>query len=689
MELRNNAHPVFVSGQYLTSEHLNGIANFLWLEEKATRYMFTGNGIARGFVPSISAAGELLTVALTAGTAVTIDGLIIEQAGNTRLTKSRPIVLVRFKLTSGETQLLDKVAFDKVKESLKISSSTELNGFELFPSTMKENELPEGTKDFSTSDMTFNDAKANYSLITVSEIKDEEYSQCEQGDCNTKGINRRYIIRYFLVRNNQFITKNVISDELSTTVVVRIKNLSDAGSKDGLNQKSFTAWSSSYAELAPYFGENLNRQLLNIAKILGKEEETALSKSTTLLNQINQSVNAKSCPQYYVQFAADLAKAINELVIEYNNYSRENPLIGGERIEGTIIVGSLESSSGIDKLRDYFMPAIKTLQGEKQITVLQNLFRRVLALVENFIPQTAITEKANTVQNRPLSIPTTVGAGPFQNSAIPYYYDIVTTNENTILKYWNPYGGNLKNVFSYYDSKAPSRTDMANKMPMADWTHFNFFRIEGHIGLNKQVAINAINALIRTQGIPIQLVDCDVNYKGPTKWINWYNQFQNNLGVWVKDLRKDYKAYDYSPIKKIQDTVNQTSYRNITEVAKAFNDFTAYSGVFYNAQVAAGAGAGASAASKGIPADAYTRYKQVVNKQQYEGIYQGFKDAVAEQNDLQAKKLVVLSDLVELEYGGGAPRGGTFVLLHDGQNVIGDGFLPYYYRINLARTYNE
>ena len=64
------------------------------------------------------------------------------------------------------------------------------------------------------------------------------------------------------------------------------------------------------------------------------------------------------------------------------------------------------------------------------------------------------------------------------------------------------------------------------------------------------------------------------------------------------------------------------------------------------------------------------------------------KDALAEQNELQASKLIVLSDLGDLEYMGGALRGGTFVLLHDGKTVIGDACLPYYYRVNQLRVFN-
>ena len=89
-----------------------------------------------------------------------------------------------------------------------------------------------------------------------------------------------------------------------------------------------------------------------------------------------------------------------------------------------------------------------------------------------------------------------------------------------------------------------------------------------------------------------------------------------------------------------------------------------------------------------IPGEAYIRFKSTVPKERITSVYDKFKEALAEQTELQAQKLVTLKDLTDIEYMGGAPRGGTFVLLHNGTNIIGDGCLPYYYRINQVRVFS-
>ena len=689
MESRTNFHPVYVSGQYLTNEHLNETQNFLWQEEKASRYLLAGNGIAQGLKADFEGTTVLLKIVLSKGTASTIDGFLIQTEQDIKFDRAISLTLVKFSSVSGTKHIMDKTAFEKIKDTIQAQNPVEVNVFEIFNETTPENAVPEGTKRMDTIGVTAADALANFLLLSYVDISDQEYNQCQQGDCNSKGAKRNYKVRYFLVNNTNFPQINSVGDELLTASTARIKNLSGAGSKDGLHQRSFEAWSASFAELLPYFSENTNRKLQNVTALLALDDQKALVNSINKFVQINQSVNNKNCPQYYSLFASDLVKAINELVVFYNDYSKKYPSISTDRIERAMIAGSLRSS-GVDKWRYYFVPATELLQSQFESYKLKMLFRRVLALVDNFIPQASIIASAGTVKNKPLAVPTLVGDSLLQNRSIPYYYDITTLTgtENNVLKYWNPQGGSLKNIYSYYDTTVLGRTDMANKLHLTDWYNQNFFRIEGHVGMNKQTAITALTSLIRTQGLPIQLIDCDVNYKGPQKWINWYQDFVNNLGIWVTNLRKDYKAYDFRPIKKIQDTITQTSYRSIEDVSKVFNDFTAYSGVFYNPPPPPPPNARGNTARSGIPADAYTKFTQVVKKTDVELFDKNYREALAEQTELQARKLVVLSDLTDLEYNGGAPRGGTFVLLHDGTNVIGDGSLPYYYRVNLSRTYN-
>jgi hypothetical protein len=243
------------------------------------------------------------------------------------------------------------------------------------------------------------------------------------------------------------------------------------------------------------------------------------------------------------------------------------------------------------------------------------------------------------------------------------------------------------------------RTDVAQKLATADWYNENLFLIEGHIGLTIAAAKSAITSLIVNDGLPIQLLDCDINYKGPKKWIDWVGEFSNVVALGLDTLRKDptTKTYAYDPLKKISTYTKETSYRRPDEVKSILNDFSAYSGVFYNASKAQKTGA-PKAVKKGMKAAAtesplkgeiVTAYTKAIPKDTMISLVKKYNDAIVEVKDPNAKKLIVLKDLIGLEYMGGVPRGGTFVLLHSNGTVIGDGCLSFYFRIDQGRVFDQ
>lgn len=690
MEPRTNFYPIYVSGQYLTSEHLNETHNFLWEEEKATRYLLAGNGVAQGLLPDFTAGAVMQTVTLKKGCASTVDGYIIQEASDITFNKQLAVNLISYITADGSKHFIEQSEYNKLTDKSAFLTPTVMATIEVFPGTLAANDLPEGAKTIDQLAITSADALSKYILLAWVGIKDLENSQCQQGDCNTKGMQRNYRARYFLVLNTLFSQLNVLNAQLPTCGVARIKKIADSGSKAGLITKSFAAWSVSYAELLAYFTDGSGKQLMLVANLLDADDKAAFTTSFNNLKNINASVSGTVCPQYYNSFAADLAKAINELVVYYNDYATKYPSFSASRMERVSILGSFRQS-GIDKWRYYYVSAPDTTSSHFDSIRLKRLYRRVLAMVDNFITQANIGTKANAVQTKPVAIPTVVGDGLLQDRAIPYYFDIQTlvNNENNILKYWNPQGGNLKNVFCYYDPITNGRSDMFSKLATADWMNDNFFRIEGHIGMNKNTAITAINNLIFNQGLPIQLVDCDVSYKGPQKWITFFDDFKAQLVTWLPNLSKTstpgkpYTDYDFAPVKKVFNDINQKSYRSVDDVVKLVNNFTAVSGVYHKTDISSG-----GTVINGLPKTAYTQYRNVIKDTDIVAINKGLKEAIAEQTDVNAKKLVVLSDLTDLEYMGGVPRGGTFVLLHDGTNVIGDGCLGYFYRINQVRVFS-
>lgn len=703
METRPDFFPVYVSGQYLTSEHLNETHDFLWQQEKATRYLVAGNGIVSGLQPGFT-GNPVNNITVSAGAATTIDGYLIGSPKPLQFDKGVAIQMSFHKLLDGSAQAMEKTEFDKIldKQKAGIDGASEkvVDVIEILPVGMPADDLPDNSQNLNLFGITSADAQAAYAIFAWIGIVDKENNHCQQGDCNTKGTQRNLVTRYFLVLNSKLPVMNTAGTALPYCVVSRIRNLSKAVSATALNKMSFDTWAESYGQLLPYLTANPgNKQLSQIGAMLTPAEQQQLTLAITAFGTINQSVDATGCPQYYTLFAGDLAKAINELIEYYNGYIKQYPVLKPDRVGRCAVLGGFVQA-GLDKWKYYFIPAPEQTEFTAAREKLKMLFLRVTALINNFIPDSLIQDKASKVG----IIKAIPSLAPSNNKlahrAIPYYYDLQNQGvNNTVLKYWDINTANSQGVFSYYDSIIASRSDAAGRLAGADWFNYDFFRIEGHVGLAKNDAIKAIQLLIDNLGLPIQLIDCNVTYKGPQKWIDWYNGFVLNVADWLKQLRKDYPDiadYNFGPFKKIQEGITQTSYRDVGEVTKMFNNFNSFHGVMYNAPQPVAPKlnkSGKKISAQGvntpnIPGSAYTQYQTVVKTEYAKKLNDDYREAIQEQGSMQSNKLIVLTDLLDLEYMSGALRGGTFVLLHDGSKVIGDGCLPYYYRVNQVRVFN-
>jgi hypothetical protein len=722
MEARPNFFPVYVSGQYLTSENLNETQDFLWQEEKASRYLLNGNGIVEGLDVSFADTTSLKQVNISAGDACTADGYII-QAGALAFNKGFSIDISWITLDDGTQLLMEKATFDNANMD-DVATETIIHAIELFTTTSNINDLPVGTKTLDAFSITSSQASSNYLSLAWVFIHDAENDNCVQGDCNTKGIERSFTTRYFLAETSVFPQQNSENPLMPLSKAARIKNLSNSGSAAGFYQTSLTAFNANLTELQPYFSvANSGKQLGIIGGLLDGNVQTSLTNAITKFSQIASSANA-NCQQYNNAFASDVSTAINELIEFYNEYANKYPLYSPSRIEGVIILGTLVQQT-VDNWRYYFIPAAQNASMIFDKKILSQLFMRVVSLVNNFILQSNFKTQAAKV-GKIIATPSLIGDDELAKRAIPYYYDVLTGDAaNVILNTWNPRDTNLQNIFCYYDSIIPSRNNMVAKLAVADWTNQNFFRIEGHVGLPKQDAIGAITSLIINDGLPFQLLDCDVDYKGPITWYNWYNDFSIFLNDSLVQLRSNpnITTYAYDPFKKINTINLQTSYRQPDAVKSILNDLTSYSGVFYNAAKTQGIAArpltkAASVSKKtaskkaaqklvakpqvttkatlasGITANSplspevIQNYISVIPQEKITDLMTNYNVAITDVTDPKAKKLIVLKDLAGLEYSGGVQRGGTFILLHSGGTVIGDGCLSYYYRIDQGRIFD-
>ena len=456
MESRPEFYPVYISGQYLTSEHLNETHDFLWQEEKASRYLLAGNGVVSGLVADFTGTPLLKKVTITPGAAATCDGYVVEAWKNLSFDKGVATNLSWYKTTDGAEHILDEVEYNKVSAVINPVNVVTLNAVELFVENTPANELPDGTVVLENAaiGITALLAISSYIVLAWAFYTDLENNHCQQGDCNTKGIQRNFRTRYFLLKTSQVPPLNSVQAELITCKVARIKKLSTAGSASAFNKASHDAFGISAAELGGYFTNAITgKQLGIIADLLGNDVKTLLGTTITRFETITGSVTDASCAQYYNLFAGDLAKAINELVVFYNEYSRKYPNISSKRIERCVILGGFRQT-GIDQRRYYFLPAPEQVAFVFEKKKLKSLFLRALAMVNGFILTANMDTYFNKGLPRPKIIPTLAASDSLlQNNAVPAYYNVIDNGLNSdVFTYWNVQGGMLRNVHCYYDS---------------------------------------------------------------------------------------------------------------------------------------------------------------------------------------------------------------------------------------------
>lgn len=689
METRINTYPLYVSGQYLTSEHLNETHNFLWQEIKLGRYATRGNGILNGLQADFTGSSAVKTITVSPGYGITLDGLVTGQEAPVVFDRCKAINLSIVQVAGEAPALMEKSVFDDATarpvglEEKKVIAATELFGIELTAL-----QLPIGVETIESKNITEAQALNNYSLIIWQSENEHEKTHCKINDCNIKGRVKEYVPRYFMLPNDSIPIVNPSNEKFKISRACRIKNLSQSGSKTGFYQANHAAWSCNFSEIMQYFSDS---SLKNIKPIFAAANKDGLPKSVAqvgeMLTAINATVNNTNCPQYYTLFADILIKAINELIEAYNGFleifSNTNST---QRIAGILVLGGLRHPQ-FDSKRYYFIDAAPNIQMDARRKKLASLCNRIIAIVSNFVPMNRISGMLTKAENKVAIMPTCY-QNSLQHTAIPFFFDVLNTNE--VLRFWDPDGNGLEDIFCYFDAKVADRAVMASRLVSTSWMSDNFFRIEGHIGQSASNAITAIKKIVGDLGIPIQVLDCNIDYTGSTKMREFHTKLTSYLQTGIATLRSNpvVKNYPYDPLKNLMTASSTVSFRNAEEIKTVLNNFQAYTGVMYKATFPENSPVGKTSGTNVITKSVVDGYKAAFKQADIAQLIKDFGEATKDVTvNPDGKRLLILKDLIGLEYLGGAPRGGTFVVLHSNNIVVGDGCLPYYFRVEQGRVF--
>ena len=686
MEPRSTQYPVYIPDQFLTNENLNETTGYVEMEERATRSYILGNGVIKGLnITNVTMSGtNVMSIQLRPGYGITPDGYLLETTN--ALANKPAAVTLGFATDEGSFKYISSASrkiFINNDENLSefMNGNNPKPGVTVTPVQCVEifSAAPDQQVDkriIQTNIQAAINKIQNFNfnnsvLAFLADIDDVKYDNCSQGDCNDKGTDRIIKGRFVIIPLTVF--QNIVSNSSLTTIsYLQLPRLSKISAVP--NPETFIAnVGAAFNACRTAIVNKLTAISTNAQTILPKADmDAAISRLNGFA--IGSQTHFAS---YYLGFVHDMQQAINEYLSVYNDYVVKYPTLNADRVDRLIILAHLATNvPATDPYRYYYRAVSQADTNKYHFEKLQRYFRRIIALVNRFydVAATLLTKiGANT--NAVKIIPSAEAHMPLGEKAIPYYYNLDGVN-NEVLRHWRAHAADnhVDHINNYYT---------APQVPHAqqDIAGYNFFRIEGHLGLAKTDALNKVSALITQHDLPVKVIA--VNLKKPTTppIKDLYDNFRDKYKAFTDKLVAANISYKSTTpvVNSIWQDMNQYSYKDTSGMQKLLNDVSSVMKPVESYTNATTEQEKQAIASKWVFSKYTTTQQQkIVAEVQSTELLKARKDLELAIKNTPQQDVVTISDYPGLEYLGGVYKGGTFILLHDGTKVVGDCSLPYF-----------
>jgi len=474
-----NIYPVFEADQVLSQKELNNLASHLAEQDQITRKNLTGLGIVCGLELSFPTQ---TTLKIACGTAVTSLGFQINWKEETLSYYHDYELSEQFLMPDYiKEPHLDPI-FKHANQYLPIK-----NCIELLPSDSNASDkkpIPNG----------FFAGKVFVLLLEVTLI---DQKNCVTTNCDDKGKRIEFNVRPVLVPVNE-LNKALFPQYESIVNYSKI-----AAPRYNVPYKNIITGTDVLKGFEKIYDNNF---LLNISgkinniyqdfkHLLPDNPDFAVLQNAK--NKIDITVNfykSSSNVQYLWDWISDIAQTFNEIT-EFKEVNPAFCCIDETLFPFHVVLGTDEINSP-----NYRTPFYKTLNALTEENVklkkLIFLFERLVHIINSF--KIDLTSKIKVT-------PSVYGDVALSEKSIPFYYDEVLK----LNKKWNS-ELTVKNqndtILSYHSDK-PNYTNKSEiKTPLLfDIEAYNFFRVEGHIGMNYKNAIKDINLVRDSYSLPFKI----------------------------------------------------------------------------------------------------------------------------------------------------------------------------------------
>ncbi|KAA5548438.1 carboxypeptidase-like regulatory domain-containing protein [Adhaeribacter rhizoryzae] len=495
MEPTFDSYPQFVANQVLKKDHLNELFGYLDEQNRLTRTNLIGIGIVCGLdvIPDAS----INTITFTQGCGVTSEGYLV--AADT-------VALTHYQVYEVPQKVIYPPLYD---------SATQKNKYPLWEM------LPAGGT--QALDATF---WADKVVLIFVELKEENLKNCSPNSCDDRGVEVTVTFRYLLIsltdadnlradlldNTDDATDLNQLTQAKALLKEIRLKRFDVPRQTPPLltTNDLFDAYRKILTKQSiETFRDELMQAYTIYKPLLGSLPDTVLQNfGSTFTYQSDQLTLSNPLEyQYYYDFISDLIEAYNELrTVGLYAISICCPppglfprhLLLGKATEDTTQVTS--------QYRHYFLPSPLFGSQKAVANQIQQLFERIIRLIEAFaIPHPKTLFDFNAIRITPSSL----GPVPLSQKAIPFYYQI-TNGAPPLYQLWNyakSQENKAKTNLTYHADLYPAPVEDFVLKPLTyDLEPYNFFRIEGHIGLHWFYALWRLAALRSQNRLPFDIV---------------------------------------------------------------------------------------------------------------------------------------------------------------------------------------
>lgn len=527
LQLITPQYSSFVDDQVLTSHQLNEFIEYFKEQDHLTRICLTGIGVVCGFDLSVF-NDDGITIKVTQGCGITSDGDLLK-------LQQKPDETI--KLTDKSTQDTKNILIPeenykhwKFFEDKDAKYAHFLDGEEVIElrELIPIGEAKEG--DESLDDIDLSDKV----VILYLENYKEDPSTCTGTDCDNQGQDHVQNVKVLLVTkddvenvvNNldEIFNKYDLFEELANLPETAIEKVVLKSGFGNSNIASYAALAEAYHEAITNSKQDLHDAYSDLFASFGDLLEINNGTQNTVLNQIDgmDDYTDRTKVQYRYDLMQDVSDTYNEvlrLLIKIKTECCPNVASFPKHL----LLGCLEpEQTDYPEMRHHWYPSPTNTQYNTYMKLAKSLIQRLVLLLDNFSINTEETA---------LEITPSKKGGNLGEKAIPEYYHL----DNALLKHWDYFKTeNLKHRYNLSYHKDLLATNSWVQHPLkVQLSDHDFYRIEGHFGMEPYTALEEIKSINREFGLDFEtlLFDIDLDDKDFKSFIKDHPGISHKAGV--------------------------------------------------------------------------------------------------------------------------------------------------------------